>query len=267
MTFCRKTRRRKKMRKSLVLLLSLGLLGLATVAPAQAGDIRTERVQFPKGKTGTTIRGRIKGYETLDYKLRARAGQHMTVALETDSSANYFNVLAPGESEVAFFIGSNDGNRFEGDLPESGDYTIRVYLYRNAARRGEKADYRLKITIAAGGKAHSDAGGTSAAGPSPDDALVPGTEFHATGDIPCARYEGQPMGSCRFGVIRRGGGSATVRVFWADGGARNLYFEDGKLTSTDSEAGVHTERVSDLNKVFVGTEERFEIPDAVIYGG
>jgi hypothetical protein len=75
------------------------------------------------------------------------------------------------------------------------------------------------------------------------------------------------MGSCRFGVIRRGGGSATVRVFWADGGERNLYFEGGKLTSSDSEAGVHVERVGDLNKVFVGTEERFEIPDAVIYGG
>ena len=31
--------------------------------------------------------------------------------------------------------------------------------------------------------------------------------------------------------------------------------------------GVSSEREGDLNKVFIGTEGRFEIPDAVIYGG
>ena len=152
-------------------------------------------------------------------------------------------------------MGSVKGNRFEGDLPASGDYTIRVYLYRNAARRGESANYSLEVAIAAAGDVPSEAGGASETG------------FHATGEIPCARYAGQPMRSCRVGVIRRGGGSATVRVFWPDGGERNLYFEKGRLDSSDSEAGVWAERVSDLNKVFVGTEERFEIPDALIYGG
>jgi len=256
-----------KMRAPLVLLLSLGLVGVASLVPARAGDIRTERVQFAKGKTSTTIEGRISGYETVDYKLRARAGQHMVVKLKTNNSSNYFNILAPGETEVAFFIGSNEGNRFEGDLPTSGDYSVRVYLYRNAARRKERASYSLQIAIAAGGKAPSGTGGAGSTGPSSGDALVPGTGFHATGDIPCARHEGQPMGSCRFGVVRRGGGSATVRVFWPDGGERNLYFKDGKLTSSDSKAGVYAERVKDLNKVFVGTDERFEIPDAVIFGG
>ena len=81
----------------------------------------------------------------------------MNVAIETDNSSNYFNVLAPGESNVAFFIGSNEGNRFEADLPESGDYTIRVYLYRNAARRGESAKYSLEIAIAAAGDVPSEA--------------------------------------------------------------------------------------------------------------
>ncbi len=118
-------------------------------ATAQAGDIRTEHVHFPKGETGTTIKGSISGRETVDYKLRAHTGQGMIVTLETDHSGNYFNVLAPGESNVAFFIGSDEGNRFEGDLPESGDYTIRVYLYRNAARRGETATYKLEVTISA----------------------------------------------------------------------------------------------------------------------
>jgi hypothetical protein len=118
-------------------------------ATAQAGDIRTEHVHFPKDETVTTIKGSISGRETVDYKLRAHTSQGMIVTLETDHSGNYFNVLAPGESNFAFFIGSDEGNRFEGDLPESGDYTIRVYLYRNAARRGETATYKLKVTISA----------------------------------------------------------------------------------------------------------------------
>ena len=250
------------------LLFACSLVGIAAM-PAQADDIRTERVQFPKGEIGATIKDRIKGRETVDYKLRARAGQHMNVRLYSDHPSNYFNVIAPGETDVAFFVGSNDGNEFEGDLPESGDYAIRVYLYRNVARRGETANFRLEVAIAAADDVPSEAGGASAAGPSRNDAIVPGTDFNAIGEIPCARYEGQPMRSCRFGVVRRGNGSATVRVFWPDGGERYLYFENGRATSSDSEskAGISSQRQGDLNKVFNGADERFEIPDAVIYGG
>lgn len=39
------------------------------------------------------------------------------------------------------------------------------------------------------------------------DAKVAGTNFNATGDIPCATGEGQPMSSCHFGVVRRGNGA------------------------------------------------------------
>ena len=136
------------MTKLLTTLLLAG--GIVTAAATvQAGDIRAERVHFPKGEIGTSIRDTIKGRETVDYKLRAHTGQGMIVSLETDHSGNYFNVLKPGKSNVAFFIGSDEGNRFEGDLPESGDYTIRVYLYGNAARRGETATYKLEVTISA----------------------------------------------------------------------------------------------------------------------
>jgi hypothetical protein len=45
------------------------------------------------------------------------------------------------------FIGSTSGNQFEGILPANGDYKIRVYLMRSAARRGEAADYRLEMII------------------------------------------------------------------------------------------------------------------------
>ena len=253
-----------------ILFLASGFVGIVLNATiAGANDIRVEHVQFPKGEIGTTIKGSITGREIVDYRLSARASQSMVVNLETDNPSNYFNILAPGESDVAFFIGSMKGNRFKGHLPESGDFTIRVYLMRNAARRSEIANYSLEVAIAAEDDVSSEAGGTSDANSSEGDVLVAGTNFNATGEIPCARQKGQPMRSCRFGVIRRGNGSATVRIFWPDNGERNLYFENGKVSSSDAESGegVSSEREGDLNKVFIGTEERFEIPDAVIYGG
>jgi hypothetical protein len=56
----------------------------------------------------------------------------MNVSMATDNGANYFNILAPGENQVAMFNGSIHGNQFEGILPESGDYKVRVYLMRSA---------------------------------------------------------------------------------------------------------------------------------------
>ncbi|MGD9544648.1 MAG: hypothetical protein AB7F41_06330 [Methylocystis sp.] len=99
------------------------------------------------------------------------------------------------------------------------------------------------------------------------DAKVAGTAFHATGEIPCARYAGQPMAQCRFGVIRQGDSDATVRVFWPDGGIRNIYFKRGKAQSSDSRDRIRSEKTVDLNQVLIGATERFEIPDAVIFGG
>jgi hypothetical protein len=71
----------------------------------------------------------------------------MNVSMATKHTATYFNILAPGETEVAFFNGSVNGNQYEGVLPASGDYKIRVYMMRSAARRNEKANYRLEMIV------------------------------------------------------------------------------------------------------------------------
>jgi hypothetical protein len=71
----------------------------------------------------------------------------MVVTLTTESTATYFNILAPGETEVAFFIGQTAGSSYAGRLPDSGDYTLRVYQMRSAARRGEVARYSLDVEI------------------------------------------------------------------------------------------------------------------------
>jgi hypothetical protein len=123
------------------------LLATAAIGPLSAGDIRTERVHFKTGATSAVVEGSIKGYESVDYVLGARKGQYMNVSMATDNTANDFNILAPGETDVAMFNGSMAENQYEGTLPASGDYKVRVYMMRGAARRDEVAHYRLEMII------------------------------------------------------------------------------------------------------------------------
>jgi len=148
--------------------LAIAALIAASVVPAfAAGDIRTERVQFKPGTSGATIEGRIKGYETVDYVLEAAKGQSMTVSIATDNASNYFNILAPGEDSVAMFIGSTSGNQFEGALRASGDYKIRVYLMRSAARRNEVANYRLEMVVTGAAEKTASPAGAAPANATP----------------------------------------------------------------------------------------------------
>lgn len=129
-------------------------LGTGHAAGAQDG-IRTEQVRFAAGENRTTIEGAITGYESVSYRVGAEAGQRMKVALDPSNGATYFNVYAPGSGpgDAALAIGSTTGgmmrdlNRFAGVLPTSGEYTINVYMLRAAARRNERSDYDLAISI------------------------------------------------------------------------------------------------------------------------
>ncbi|HEY9657283.1 MAG TPA: hypothetical protein V6C65_02380 [Allocoleopsis sp.] len=249
--------------KSSLIVASLVLFGtpavvISPIAVAQT-PISTQRVQFAPGATSATIEGSITGYEIIDYLVSATAGQAMNVSMATDNGANYFNILAPGETEVAMFNGSVNENQYEGSLPATGDYKIRVYQMRSAARRNEVANYRLEIVIA-------PLSNTS----NPDDALVPGTNYHATGNIPCSMGEGQPTTSCSFGVTREGNGNGSVTVTKPDGRTRLIFFQNGRAIGYDQSqadsGSFSTERQSDLNIIHIG-QERYEIPDAVILGG
>ncbi len=245
-----------------ILALTSLILGLAVFSPAEAGEARTVRVKFYAGASQAVLHGAVKGYGSVDYKVSAKAGQRMTAALSAKNGSVNFNIFEPGAKPgeaYALFASDTGGDRFEGQLEKSGDYTIQVYLFRNAARRGVQAKYALEVKLSGFPADGHPARETS-------DAKVAGTDFNATGEIPCARYEGQPMSPCRFGVIRQGAGDSTVSVFWPAGGKRNIYFKGGKALSSDAAAPVRTEKSSDLNRISIGAE-RFEIPDAAIYGG
>ncbi|MBW6532631.1 hypothetical protein KZ820_17960 [Sphingomonas sp. RRHST34] len=120
---------------------------LLLVSPVIADEgSRTIKVQFTKGASAKVIKGSLRGYESVNYTVSARAGQTMTVRLTTANGSNYFNVTEPGKDE-ALFNGSVAGNKFGGTLPSTGTYTVQVYLMRNAARRGETAAYTLTIAV------------------------------------------------------------------------------------------------------------------------
>jgi hypothetical protein len=242
-------------------LAAAGIAWLASSSVLAADDIRSERVQFKKGASSAVVEGKIKGYQTVDYLVGARQGQSANISLATKHTATYFNILAPGQNEVAFFNGSTSQNQYEGVLPATGDYKIRVYMMRSAARRNEVADYRLEVAIGAGPAA--------TAAPAAD-AKVGDTGFHATGNVPCAMGGGAPTGSCPYGVTRQGQGSGMVTVTRPDGRKRVIFFEKGRATRYDqSQADKGTfklTRQSDLSIVHIG-DERYEIPDAVISGG
>lgn len=236
----------------------LAIVSLLTSA-ASADEIRQERVQFDRGENSATIEASITGYDTVDYVLGATRGQQMTVSMATDNQASYFNIMAPGEDDVAMFIGSIKSRKFRGTLPESGDYRVRVYLMRAAARRDETASYQIDISITGDTRIQDAA-----------DAKVEGTDFHAVGEIPCTIVAGGQRYACRFGVVRKGDGNGVVTITKPDGRTRSVFFEDGEAASADvSEAdpgafGAH--RHEDSTLVSIG-DERYEIPDAIIWGG
>jgi hypothetical protein len=106
-------------------------------------------IQFAKGKSSASVSGKIKGSDYVDYVLRASAGQTMTVDFKASKGAAYFNVLPPGSTGEAIFVGSNEGNHFKSVLPSDGDYTIRVYLMGGAKDSDKPVTYTLKVGIPA----------------------------------------------------------------------------------------------------------------------
>lgn len=53
----------------------------------------------------------------------------------------------------------------------------------------------------------------------------------------------------------------------SDGSERYLDFREGELVGSDPGKQVHQERVGDLNLISIDGSERYEIPDAVLFGG
>ena len=237
----------------------LASLLLISSPVAHADEIRTQAVQFAKGHSSAIIKGTIKGSLTIDYTLRAKAGQIMSVKLKSGNGANYFNVLPPGSNDTAIFIGSTSGNDWTGPLPADGEYKVRVYLMRSAARRNETAHYTLTVGITGSPQA-SDFGKAPAS-----DAKVQGTPYHATGPLPCAMGNDKPV-QCEFGVIRGKPGNAEVHITPPGGLKRVLIFMGDKV-STNAGEKIKAVKHGYEWSIEVNDYEHYRISESVISGG
>lgn len=260
-------------RIQLLALAGFSAISLSLPLPALAErDIKSQQVQFAKGRSSALVEGNIVGDQVADYKLRARAGQTLRVNLKASNASTYYNVLPPGSTGEAIYNGSMDGVSSSTALPRDGEYTVRVYQMGQAKSSGQRSIYTLELSIT--GAAQAAAGGSKpgAADPLGDAPLRAGQgKFNATGKIPCAQAQGQPMGQCDFGVARAAGGSAALSITMPDGRKRMIFFEKGKatgadLSQADGDMSFSATKETDLYKVRAG-KERYEIPEAVVFGG
>jgi len=136
-----------------------------------ADDTKTERIQFPKGKSHTTVTGKITGNESIVYKLNAKDGQFLNVSMETDKESADFNIYIPGRGpgDEALFASAQASRSYTGQLYKTGDHSISVFLNRNAARKGVAASFKLHVSVTA---------------KAPGAAKAPAEEKPATGPVP-----------------------------------------------------------------------------------
>ncbi|MBX9759827.1 MAG: hypothetical protein K2Y29_13710 [Beijerinckiaceae bacterium] len=236
------------------------LLALATLTiPVQPAVAQSRQpVQFAAGQSAATIKGSLRGDVYIDYIVRAKAGQTLDVSMKAGNASAYFNVSAPDAGAVAMFIGSVSGEKFKRLLPADGEYTIRAYLMRNAARRNESSAYALHVGVT--GKALAPL-------PSRVDAKIAKTPFHASTQVPCTPWGGA-AGQCDAFVIRRGNdGTGTVEVRLPDGETRRVLFVKGAPTTSDSTQQMSSKREGDLTTVTFEAGETFVIPDMLVSGG
>lgn len=93
--------------------------------------------------------GKLKGSqrESQDYVVHLEAGDTLQVSLQSSEEAStYFNVLPP-DSETALYVGMIRGeSTWTHEAAQAGDYTVRVYLVRAAARQEKSSRYTLTLT-------------------------------------------------------------------------------------------------------------------------
>ena len=130
------------------ILRALFLLLLAFLSPALADEVTLVPVEFSPGQSSVVIKGSIKGHQSISYTLGAEAGQVLRIMLRA-KGATSFNLYAPGRKpgDEALAIGELNDQRFEGVLPQSGVYTINVFLNRAAARRQETSRFTLELAL------------------------------------------------------------------------------------------------------------------------
>lgn len=157
---------------------------VSSLAAAGSAEPPPQRIHFDKGKSSATIRKTLKvegdWAETHEYRLRAGAGQVLTVHFSAAAPSAGFDVTCPGNG-----LTHAKGAAWSLTLPESGDYTITVDGH------GAKESFPYTLEVGVEGKPHpvppQGLTGTWARDVDPDDNTIEVKEL--------------PGGKLRFAVM------------------------------------------------------------------
>jgi hypothetical protein len=117
----------------------------ATAAFAQEAERRV-RVAFEAGKPARSYMDRISDFEAVSYVIALQKGQTLHVVLATNNASNCFDIHAPGAPKP-IYVGADSGNDHKLVVQAPGEYMVRVFLLRLAARDGQSADYTLDLAV------------------------------------------------------------------------------------------------------------------------
>ena len=101
----------------------------------------TKRVRFARGRTSATLKNSVIRGTRDRYLVEARAGQKMTVSINSVERNAVFAIYAPSHDTLEGASEHQEVKNWSGKLPESGDYVIEV-----GGTRGN-ATYRLTVSV------------------------------------------------------------------------------------------------------------------------
>ncbi len=125
-----------------LLLVSCSLLTAHAVQAQCGGKAEPSRITFKRGSHSVTLKGKLRGDEQAEYTFGGRKGQHLTINVAAIPSV--FISLELQDPNGAAFRLLGSGNRWSGDLPETGDYLLYVKILDAKTRR---ASYTLTLSI------------------------------------------------------------------------------------------------------------------------
>ena len=124
------------------LLLAFGSAAATPAASASSPQCPSQdrvigkRIRFARGRTTAVVRDTVRLCTAHDYRLRARAGQTMSVNLATGRRTS-FTINTPDGGGLE---GADGVKSWSGELPADGEYIIMIGTDATAA-------YTLEVTI------------------------------------------------------------------------------------------------------------------------
>jgi len=115
---------------------------------ATFAQTRRINVKFRKGTTSGTYANTVTGYRSADFYVSAKGGQEMSAKLTSSNRFLYFLVIHDPKNAEAIADDARDATNWTGELPEDGNYIVRVFLVRAEARRNKTpVKFSLRIGV------------------------------------------------------------------------------------------------------------------------